>query len=80
MAGMNPRPATPTPFALLSKVWSCPNFGGQACCPVSGQTPAEESVNALTHGVGYRFIGPTPKTQENIAHNQSFERAAGGVL
>ena len=49
---MNPRHAIPAPFALLSKVWSRPNFGGQACCPVSGQTPAEEYVNALTHGVG----------------------------
>jgi len=52
MAGMNPRPAAPAPLALLSKVWPRPNFGDQACCPVSGQTPAEESVNALTHGVG----------------------------
>ena len=52
MAGMNPRPVIPAPLALLSKVWSPPDFGGQACCPVSGQTPAEESVNALTHGLG----------------------------
>jgi hemolysin III len=52
MAGMNPQPTTPAPLALLSKIWSRPNFGGHACCPVSGQTPAEESVNVLTHGVG----------------------------
>ena len=52
MAGMNPHATTPTPLALLSKVWPRPNFGGLACCPVSGQTVAEESVNALTHGVG----------------------------
>ena len=52
MAGMNPQPATQPLFPLLREVWSQPNFGGQACCPVSGQTPAEESVNALTHGVG----------------------------
>ena len=52
MAGMNPQPATPAPFALLNKVWSRPTFGGLACCPVSGQTPAEEAVNVLTHGVG----------------------------
>ena len=35
---------------------------------------------ANVHGVGYRFIGPTPKTQENAAHNPSFERTAGAVL
>ena len=52
MAAMNPQPAPPAPFTLLSKVWPHPNFGGHACCPVSGQTPAEETVNALTHGVG----------------------------
>ena len=49
---MNPPPALPFPFALLSKVWPLPNFGDLACCPVSGQTPAEESVNVLTHGLG----------------------------
>ncbi len=52
MAGMNPQPAPVAPSGLLGKVWSRPNFGGQACCPVSGQTPAEESVNILTHGAG----------------------------
>ena len=35
---------------------------------------------ANVHGVGYRFIGPTPKTQENAAHSQGFERTAGAVL
>ncbi len=35
---------------------------------------------ANVHGVGYRFIGPTPKTQENTAHSQGFERTAGAVL
>ena len=45
MGGMN-QPA------LLSKVWSQPVSGGQTSCPVSGQTPAEELVNILTHGVG----------------------------
>ena len=52
MAGMNPQPATPAPLTLLSKIWSRPNFGGRACCPVSGQTPAEEYVNVLTHTIG----------------------------
>ena len=52
MAGMDSRPATPALLELLNKVRSHPNVGGQACCPISGQTPAEESVNALTHGVG----------------------------
>ena len=40
------------PFSLLSKVWLRPAFAASACCPVSGQTPAEEVVNALTHGIG----------------------------
>lgn len=35
---------------------------------------------ANVHGVGYRFIGPTPKSQETAAHNQSFERTTGAVL
>ena len=35
---------------------------------------------ANVHGVGYRFIGPTPKTQENAAHNQSLDKTIGAVL
>ena len=35
---------------------------------------------ANVHGVGYRFIGPAPKTQEIGAHNRRFERTAGAVL
>ena len=35
---------------------------------------------ANVHGVGYRFIGPTPKAQENIARNPTIDRTAGAVL
>lgn len=55
MAGMNPQPAPSFPLALLSKIWVRPDFGGQACCPVSKQTPAEESVNVITHSLGLLF-------------------------
>ena len=52
MGRMNQPLAPPTPPALLSKIWSRPDSGARTCCPVSGQTPGEELVNALTHGVG----------------------------
>ena len=35
---------------------------------------------ANVHGVGYRFIGPTPKAQENGAYNQRLESAAPAIL
>ena len=52
MGGMNQPLAPRTPPALLSKVRAQPYYGGKSCCPVSGQTPAEELANVLTHGVG----------------------------